>query len=775
MSDPMDIFRTLTAGGVRFDKRRHGEEMKRFAELEREKDLEMALGSDMDDDDDEETWEDGADDLVESAGEDEEESEAAPALFASSTRDDKNKGKNENEEEEDEEAFQDSDEEEEGEEDEDKKKKKKRNKKKKGQDGYERPGAVLLRHMHLAPELAAQWEQVHKAYRSEGIRVAGNDITMPLRSFEELVPRYGVSARLVANVRRAGLETPTPIQMAALPAMLEGREVIGIAPTGSGKTLAYVLPLVHTLARRAARAAEAAAEAGKRGYRSIVLSPTRELAIQIYRVIRRFAEGCRVRVALLTKGAVDARARVPARSFDILVATPLRLVKMILARQVDLSIVRTIVFDEADRLFDQQFVEQIDEIVAACQKSIAEKVSKMGKGKEMEMQGEKKDEKECEKEEDKEEEEEEKNKPQEVGVRRLQVCLFSATMMPQVEQLAGSLMTSPVRVLVGKRNVSLRNIEQRLVFAGNEQGKLIALERLLDEGAAKTPALVFVQNKERALDLRRRLQEHAARAARLVAAETAGAAAAPAAMRVSAMYSELSPAQRERAVQDFRAGRIWVLVSTDMMSRGMDFRGVACVVNYDMPQSVADYVHRVGRTGRAGARGLAFSFYTEDDAEILRLLAATLAQSGCAVPEWVRELRPLSLKRKKYLRYHAVRRSEVGGARNIRPAVGRLSDADRALFVRDRLDQAEGRGRAERLHYNRAKLRHHHNPTITVQSLKDAAKQAPQKGAHDEKKPKEKKTEKRGAPTEVKEPKVKESKAKESKAKAPKAKRPRKE
>ena len=755
MSDTMDIFRTLTAGGVRFDKRRHGEEMKRFADLEREKELEMALGSDVDDDD-EDMWKDGEDDEVESADEDDEQQQEAaePALFASTKRDDKSRGKakdDDDEEEEDEDSDKD-----EGGDDEDKKKSAKKQRKR-GQDRPERPGAVLLRHMHLAPEYAAQWEKVDKAYRSEGIRVSGNDVTLPLQSFGDLVTRYHVSERLVANLRRAGLETPTPIQMGAVPAMLEGREVIGVAPTGSGKTLAFVLPLVHLLARREARAAEAAVEAGKRGYRSIILSPTRELAIQIYRVIRRFSEGCHVRVALLTKGAIDARARLPARSFDILVATPLRLVKMILAHQVDLSIVRTIIFDEADRLFDQQFVEQIDEIVDACQKSIAEKEAK-------------EKEKEREKEKEKEEDEEEETTTTTtttapVGTRRLQVCLFSATMTPQVEQLAGSLMASPVRLQVGQRNVSLRSIEQRLVFAGNEEGKLIALQRLLDDGTAKMPALVFVQNKDRALDLRRRLVEHLARTARLVAVETAGAAAVPPAMRVCAMYSELSPVARERVVQDFRAGRIWVLVSTDMMSRGMDFRGVACVVNYDMPQSVADYVHRVGRTGRAGARGLAFSFYTEDDGEVLRMLASTLEQSGCAVPAWVKELRPLSHKRRKYLRYHAVRRTEVGGARNIRPALKKLSDADRALFVRDELDEAEGRGRTDRLHYNRAKIRSHHNPTITVKSLKERAEKSAEKRTE---KRTERPKESEDTTKEPKEPKE----AKEEKK--PKTKRPRK-
>ena len=678
MSKTEDMFRALlSGGGVWFDRKRHGDEMKRFAELEREKELEKVAAEEEEEAEDG-AWEDGNDDEIESAGEEqdgkeeeEEEEEKEPALFAKRDEDE-------------EKAFDAA--------------AAAADKNKQSNKQAETPGSVLLKHMHLAPKYAAQWHKIHSMYTRHGIRIAGNDIEPPLVAFSELVSRFHVAPRLADNLRKAGLVEPTPIQMAALPAMLRGRETIGIAPTGSGKTLAYVLPLVHTLtAYPHAAEEETEKETGsKRGYRSVVLCPTRELAMQIYRVIRRFSDGCHVRVALLTKGTVDSssEAERPGELFDILVATPLRLVNMILAGLVDLSIVRTIVFDEADRLFDRQFVEQVDEIVAACQKHIEGRAEAEAEAK-----------------------------------RRLQVCLFSATMSPHVEQLASSLMTDPVRVFVGRSNVSLSTIEQHLVFAGNEHGKLIELQRMLDSGTLKLPALVFVQNKERATDLQDRLLAHLARSS------GAAPSAARSAKRVRTIHAELSVAQRERIVDDFRTGSIWVLVATDMMSRGMDFRGVACVVNYDMPLSVADYVHRVGRTGRAGARGLAFTFYTEADGETLRSLAGTLEGSGCAVPDWVKSLKPVSARRKRFLQYHAVQRADVGDTQEGPAAAERQQQKGksagdgggkktRMLLVRDE------HGRKK--HAAAAKKR-----TVTVASMKRAREEQQAKKSAKAKKTKE--------------------------------------
>ena len=499
--------------------------------------------------------------------------------------------------------------------------------------------SILLTQMNLAPAFQAQIESIERVHRLNGIKVSGNDIVAPIEHFSELRERLpGIDPRVLRNLRRHSIEDPSPIQMQAIPSMGLGREVIGVAPTGSGKTLAYVLPLIHLLTSKMASSdasimtspADPAAS-GKRGYRSIVLSPTRELAQQIYRVFKRYCEGIRMRVCLLTRGIMDKKATLPKGAFDVLVATPLRLVNMIKDGSVDLSGVQTLVLDEADRLFDEQFVGQIDEIAAAC-KEARERVE---------------------------------------GARALQVCLFSATMLPQVEQLAASIMRDPVRILVGHRNVPLRSIRQSLVFCGNEEGKLLKMVSMVREGAVRVPCLVFVQSKERGSELRRLLAANGVR-------------------NVVDINADKSEGERARIVDDFRVGKIWFLISTEIMARGMDFPGICSVINYDFPQSNASYVHRVGRTGRGtSVDGTAFTFFTETDAGFLRTIANSVKAAGCDVPDWMLELKPLDKAQRKRLERVAPKRINVGGAAdkkngpaNFKVDYDSLTNREKALVVR---------------------------------------------------------------------------------------------
>ena len=299
-------------------------------------------------------------------------------------------------------------------------------------------------------------------------------------------------------------------------------------------------------------------EAG--GVRAVVLSPTRELASQTLRVLRRLSPGKRLRGAVLTKAAA---AGADFGALDILIATPLRLGRLLELGRISLARVTWLVMDEADKLFELGFLEQIDAVVAACNAE---------------------------------------------SVRR---ALFSATLPEAVETLARSVMASPLRLTVGERGAAASSVAQRLLFCGNEPGKLLALRQLLRGGGLRPPAVLFVQSKERAKDLLRELAfEQRA--------------------RIGAVHADMSQAKRDAAVDAFRRGDTWcvvgvhahrvhvlrtvtdsaqslhgcrVLIATDLMARGMDFVGVNTVINYDFPSSPTQYVHRVGRSGRAGRTG----------------------------------------------------------------------------------------------------------------------------------------------------------------------------
>ncbi|KAI4300238.1 hypothetical protein L6164_033635 [Bauhinia variegata] len=202
--------------------------------------------------------------------------------------------------------------------------------------------------------------------------------------------------------------------------------------------------------------------------------------------------------------------------------------------------------------------------------------------------------------------------------------LFSATLPDFVEDRARELMHDAVRVIVGRKNMASETIKQKLVFTGSEEGKLVAIRQSFAE-SLNPPVLVFVQSKERAKELYDELAYDN--------------------IRVGVIHSDLSQNEREDAVDNFRAGKTWVLIATDVVARGMDFKGVNCVINYDFPDSAAAYIHRIGRSGRAGRVGEAITFYTEEDIPFLRNIANLMAASGCEVPSWLTDLRKKKWKK----------------------------------------------------------------------------------------------------------------------------------
>ncbi|KZV35086.1 DEAD-box ATP-dependent RNA helicase 57 [Dorcoceras hygrometricum] len=209
--------------------------------------------------------------------------------------------------------------------------------------------------------------------------------------------------------------------------------------------------------------------------------------------------------------------------------------------------------------------------------------------------------------------------------------LFSATLPDAVEELARTIMHDAVRIIIGRKNSASETIKQKLIFVGSEEGKLLALRQSFAE-SLNPPVLMFVQNKERAKELYDELKYDDVRA--------------------DVIHADLSEIQRESAVENFRSGKTWVLIATDVVARGMDFKGVNCVINYDFPDSAAAYIHRIGRSGRAGRRGEAITFYTEADVPFLRNVANVMTASGCEVPAWI-----TSLQKKKWRRHRPQRES----------------------------------------------------------------------------------------------------------------------
>ncbi|KAI8371678.1 P-loop containing nucleoside triphosphate hydrolase protein [Radiomyces spectabilis] len=413
-------------------------------------------------------------------------------------------------------------------------------------------------------------EEAKQFRKEQKIRVYGSDIPLPFTSFEDLATgSYGLDSLLYKNLKNNKYDQPTPIQMQSIPIMLKGRDLMSCAPTGSGKTLAYLLPIVEDLKKPE-----------KAGYRALIIAPTRELAHQIDRELQKLAVGTKLRTNVLTKTTAADKAQDPQsrKKFDILITTPLRLVYAIKEDKVDLSHVRHLVLDEADKLLDGGFLEQTDEIFAACSAPTVRK------------------------------------------------SLFSATFSSTVEELAKSVMKDPIRVVIGSKNAATDTIDQKLLFTGTEAGKKVALRQYI-QGGIKPPVLIFVESIERAKQLFHELVYDG--------------------INVEVIHSERTKAQRDRIIDQFRLGKIWVLIATDLMARGLDFKAVNLVINYDFPQSVASYIHRIGRTGRAGRTGEAVTYYSKEDLPYLRKIVNVMKESGCEVPDWMLTLKKEKLKRPK--------------------------------------------------------------------------------------------------------------------------------
>jgi ATP-dependent RNA helicase RhlE len=365
------------------------------------------------------------------------------------------------------------------------------------------------------------------------------DVETPT-SFAEL----GLAPELLRAAADAGYTIPTPIQARAIPLVLRGRDVMGLAQTGTGKTAAFTLPIIQRLL------------GGPRRARALVLTPTRELAVQVKEAFAGYAEHSGLFVCDVYGGVpLGPQEQALRAGADVVVATPGRLLDHMERQNVVFDDLEVLVLDEADRMLDMGFAPQLNRIVAGIPKY-------------------------------------------------RQTLLFSATMPPEVEALARKYLRKPIVVQVGMRTQAA-STETHAVYPVPRDRKCALLAELLRKTELDS-VLVFTRTKHGADKVVRNLERE-------------GIAAL-------AMHADKSQGQRTDALDQFKKGTIRVLVATDIAQRGLDIAGISHVINYDVPAQPEDYVHRIGRTGRAAATGDAFTFMAADEISMVRLIEHTLGQ-----------------------------------------------------------------------------------------------------------------------------------------------------
>jgi ATP-dependent RNA helicase RhlE len=369
---------------------------------------------------------------------------------------------------------------------------------------------------------------------------AERDLQEPGEAFDSL----GLSEEVLRAVHDAGYRVPTPIQHQAIPLILRGRDVIGLAQTGTGKTAAFTLPLVELLSH------------GPHRTRAVVLTPTRELCMQVEESIRKYARHSPLTVVAVFGGVpLDPQEKAMRAGADVIVATPGRLIDHLERQNVSFDDLEVLVLDEADRMLDMGFAPQINRLISEMP-------------------------------------------------RYRQTLLFSATMLPEVEVLARKYLRKPVVVQIGRRSEAAHAVTHA-VYPVPRERKSALLVHLLKDGDLDS-VLVFVRTKIGADRVVRHLRQEG--------------------IDATGLHADKTQAQRTKALEDFRAGKTRVLVATDIAQRGLDITHITHVISYDVPQQPEDYVHRIGRTGRASREGDAFTFMAPDEIAMVRTIEAVIGK-----------------------------------------------------------------------------------------------------------------------------------------------------
>lgn len=361
----------------------------------------------------------------------------------------------------------------------------------------------------------------------------------------------GLAPVLLTAIQKAGFTQPTSVQASAIPMALEGKDLIVTAQTGSGKTAAFMLPALNRMATKPA-------DKGV-GVQMLVLTPTRELALQVAEAAKLYSAGMKdLRIATVVGGMpYGAQIKALSRRVDILVATPGRLIDHLNARRVNLSKIHSLVLDEADRMLDMGFIDDIEAIVAQTPAS-------------------------------------------------RQTLMFSATFEGSVARLAEEMLNNPERISIADQKQKHQNIKQTLLYADDHGHKFRLLDHLLRD-AELDQAIIFTATKRGADDLAERLEDVG--------------------FSAMALHGDMNQRQRTRTLNQLQRGRIQILVATDVAARGIDVQGISHAINYDLPMQAEDYVHRIGRTGRAGRNGLAFTLATHSERFKVRRIENFIGQT----------------------------------------------------------------------------------------------------------------------------------------------------
>ncbi|XP_064073500.1 probable ATP-dependent RNA helicase DDX46 [Vanessa tameamea] len=412
-------------------------------------------------------------------------------------------------------------------------------------------------------ELARMTSEEVEAYRTEleGIRVKGKGCPKPIRTWAHC----GISKKEMDILKKLGFEKPTPIQAQAIPAIMSGRDLIGIAKTGSGKTLAFILPMFrHVLDQPPLEDTD--------GPISLIMTPTRELCMQIGKDIKKFAKSLGLRVVCVYGGTgISEQIAELKRGAEMIVCTPGRMIDMLAAnsgRVTNLRRVTYIVLDEADRMFDMGFEPQVMKIIDNVRPD-------------------------------------------------RQTVMFSATFPRQMEALARRILQKPIEVQVGGRSVVCKEVEQHVAILEDE-AKFFKLLELLGLYSQMGSIIVFVDKQENADSLLKDLMK--------------------ASYSCMSLHGGIDQFDRDSTIVDFKSGKVKLLVATSVAARGLDVKQLVLVVNYDCPNHYEDYVHRCGRTGRAGNKGYAWTFLTPEQGRYAGDVLRAFELAGTAAPPELRQL-----------------------------------------------------------------------------------------------------------------------------------------
>jgi len=355
---------------------------------------------------------------------------------------------------------------------------------------------------------------------------------------------FNLNPIILANIKALGYETPTPIQQQSMPSVMQGRDVMGLAQTGTGKTAAFALPIINRLLH-----------GPRNALRAVIIAPTRELAQQIHEAIQEFAATTRLRSITLYGGVnINPQIKGLKEGAEIVVACPGRLLDHIQQRTINLTRVEVLVLDEADQMFDMGFLPDVRKILRFLPK-------------------------------------------------QRQTLLFSATMPPQIQDLAQEVLNNPLKVEVGR--VQPATSVKQALFPVPKHLKTALLMHLLNQ-TDKDSVLVFTRTKHTAKKVAQKLED--------------------AGFSATSLQGNLSQNKRQTAMRGFRDGSLQIMVATDIASRGIDVTSITHVINYDIPDTVEAYIHRIGRTGRAAKEGEAFTLITNEDNMEVRAIERVLGK-----------------------------------------------------------------------------------------------------------------------------------------------------